>query len=262
MTAVQLLGLCYEGDDNAVGGAATGPAWMRWGLETIETFSLWQDAAVPALADEGDRYFLHLPPAAAVDAMAKSLQRLLTPQAPFCILGGDHLITLPVVQWALAAHPELAVVSLDAHLDRRTTHGGVDLSHATVMTHVAKLIGPERLYTLGVRSRAPEEPWDRATMYTRNVAAPLAQLLAGPLAERPIYLSLDLDVLDPALMPAVSNAEAGGIDFAELAYALRLLRGRLIGADVVEFVATAAAPIPAAEIAATALRETLISIVT
>ena len=258
--SVQVIGLCHEGPDNALPGAATAPALLRWGAESAEARSLFQQRAAPAVDDHGDKPFLGLAPDDALDAMESALGAL-DPARPFLVLGGDHAVTLPILRWHLrTGAPAPRVIHLDAHLDRRSVHEGVRASHATVIKRVEELLGPQRVASFGVRSRAPEEPWDEARCFAYDVAAPLERWLAGIDPATPLYLTLDLDVLDPGAMPAVSNPEPGGIDARALFEALALLRGRLAGADLVELVPTAAPPAAAAQQAGIVYRELLVAL--
>lgn len=257
--AVEVLGLGREGRDNAVGGAAAGPGMIRWGLESAETHSLWQRRNLPPWRDNGDRYLYDRTPDGAVEAMAEAITEAAS-GAPLLVLGGDHLVSLPAVRHNLRRHPGLRVVHLDAHLDQRDRHEGERLSHATVMRRIDELAKGPRVASFGVRSRAPEEAWENERFFARQVAAPLARWLEGPGRSAPLYLSVDLDVLDPGLMPAVSNPEPGGIGMAELVEAFKLLRGRLVGADLVELVPTATTPAASAQVAGVVMRELMIAL--
>src|SRR5690606_29460353 len=120
---------------------------------------------------------------------------------PF-LLGGEHLVTLGVLR-ALAQHyPDLVVIQLDAHADQRDVYLGERLSHATVMRRAGELLGPERIYQVGIRSGDREEmAWARAhsRLLPADPGEALAALAALPreLGDRPVYVTIDLDVVDP-----------------------------------------------------------------
>ncbi|HEY8449517.1 MAG TPA: arginase family protein, partial [Bacillota bacterium] len=136
-----------------------------------------------------------------------------------------------------AASGSPAVVVFDAHADLRDDYLGERLSHATVTRRLAELVGPENLYLLGVRSgSAAEIAWGRKHVRWFEGALPEAATAAArELAGRPVYVSVDIDVLDPAEAPGTGNPEPGGVSFATLVEALDALRGcPIAGADLVE----------------------------
>ncbi len=258
MSAVNVIGLCWEGADNAAGGAATAPALIRWGAEDAETYSLHQRQEMPPVRDHGDLSLFGLQPDEAIQAIAARIEQISLDE-PLLAIGGDHLVSLPVVSAIHKQAPLDWIVHLDAHLDRRRSHGGVELSHASVIHHISSLADAPRVYSFGIRSRAPEEPWDDAIMNSQ-LLAPLQAFLDGPDSAGRGYLSLDLDVLDPGVMPCVSNPEPGGIAAAELISALAALRGRIVAADLVELVPTIQAPATSARTAGIIYRELLIAL--
>ncbi|MEW5954658.1 MAG: agmatinase [Bacillota bacterium] len=153
------------------------------------------------------------------------------------VLGGEHLVSLPVVEQAAARYPGLAVIHFDAHADLREDYLGERLSHATVMRRVAEVVGGNNLYQFGIRSGTREE-LAYARGYTRffpgEVAAPLAGVL-HELKSRPVYVTLDIDVVDPAFAPGTGAPEPGGCSSSEIIEAVHLLDGlQVVGFDLVE----------------------------
>lgn len=259
-SAIQLIGFCFEGTENAVAGAATGPSMMRWGMLSTEEHSLAQDSGLPEYDDLGDRYFPGLLGEAACDAMQYALASELRPE-PYLLLGGDHFVTLPSIRYLVEQRGITPwVVHFDAHLDQRDTYLGGTHTHATVLRRVEEVVGPGRVRSFGIRARAAEEPWDAGRFHPWRVAKPLRTFIEQEAGDAPIYLTFDLDVFDPGLLPAVSNPEPGGIGFAEALDALALLRGRLVAADLVELVPTKQTPSTSAQIAGVVLRELLIAL--
>ena len=175
------------------------------------------------------------------------------PSAKFIFLGGDHSITLPIIKVLHDFYDDLFVIHFDAHLDRRESFFGNRFSHATVIKRVEELIGEERVLTFGYRSKAPEEP---AKGFPFKVFDNLKENL-NSLGSH-VYLTIDLDILDPSEFPAVSNPEPGGISFKELQESINLLKGRLIGVDIVEFNPLSAPLVFPAVTAALLLREIII----
>lgn len=157
-------------------------------------------------------------------------------KVPF-MLGGEHLITYPAVKAVAAKYEDLVVIQLDAHTDLRDEFFGEKLSHATVIRRIIDFLPPENVYQFGIRS-GEEHEFDYAKMNTHLtqdvVLEPLLDILPD-MKGRPIYLTLDIDVLDPAFAPGTGTQEPGGITTMELLKSLRALKGQqIVGMDLVE----------------------------
>lgn len=225
-------------------GTRWGPARIREASHSLETYSpeLDRDLEELAVCDLGD---VVLPLGNVGQSLARieaALRRPVRDGKRFLVLGGEHLVTLAAVNAALARYPDLVVVQFDAHTDLRDEYLGEPYSHATVMRRVLDLVGPGRVWQLGVRSGLREEfalarEATRAFPDVTHGARVLAGELAGPLRGVPLYLTVDVDVLDPAVAPGTGTPEPGGIGFGELHQALLgLVRAgaRVVAADIVE----------------------------
>ncbi len=230
MPSVELLGLPYEGPEDFLRGTALAPSRLRWAMESIEDYSVYQQTRVPKFQDHGDLYVPSGPPAQVLETLFQQVHERVHPRSRWLFLGGNHAVTYVTVKALLDHFPDLHVVHLDAHLDRRDTFEGNRWSHACVIRRLEELLGPDRIHTFGYRSRAEEEP---ETGVPFEVFAPLQKQI--PSLKGPLYLTIDLDVLDPSEFPAVTNPEPGGISFQELQQAIALLKGRLVAVDVVEY---------------------------
>ena len=213
-------------------GTRFGPQQIRAAEEGLEDYSLALDRDVRRLKviDRGD---LELPAGNLEGSLARIEEEAAAAleQGRGCVaLGGEHLITLPLVRAALARYPGLAVLHVDAHADLADRYGGNPLTHATVIRRVAELLGPGRVVQLGIRSATAEE-----TVFAREQT----HLFPGPppdmaavrslLAGRPVYLTIDIDVVDPAFGPGVGTPEPGGWSSTELLHVV----GEMSGLDVV-----------------------------
>ncbi|ADU52417.1 agmatinase [Thermaerobacter marianensis DSM 12885] len=225
-------------------GTRWGPARIREASYALETYSpdLDRDLEEQAIHDAGD---VALPLGNLGQSLARieaALRRPLADGKALLVLGGEHLVTLAAVNAALDRYPDLVVVQLDAHTDLRDRYLGEPYSHATVMRRVLDLVGPGRLWQLGPRSGLREEfeLARREGRFFRDVgegAEALAAELAGPLRGVPVYLTVDIDVLDPAVAPGTGTPEPGGPDFATVQraiYTLARAGARVVAADVVE----------------------------
>lgn len=172
-----------------------------------------------------------------LDIIYKSVSQIaLDGKIPF-IIGGDHLITYATVKGVLDKHPDLAVVHFDAHADLRTDYAGENQSHATVIGKVIRELGVKDVYQFGIRSGTKDE-WEFAQKNTKlfpfEVEKPLKEVLEQ-LKGKPIYLTIDIDVVDPAYAPGTGTPEAGGITSKELLNSIRLLEElNIVGFDIIE----------------------------
>jgi agmatinase len=238
---VVLYGIPFEGRVNQRKGAFQGPAEIRRASDLIETYApqLDADLADLALADAGDVPVSDLAPREVLTAVAAELRLALVPSQRWVLLGGDHTTTAAVVEVALEHHPELRVVQFDAHPDLRGEYLGEPWNYASAMTRVLDRLGPDRLYQIGIRTGDREE-WvpPRGTRVFPAWAGSLqdaAASIAEELADQPLYVTIDIDVLDPAVAPGTGAPEPGGASVPDLLAALRhLARARVVGFDVVE----------------------------
>ncbi|TQR23932.1 agmatinase [Bacillus safensis] len=155
-------------------------------------------------------------------------------------MGGEHLVSWPVFRAMYKKYPDLAIIHMDAHTDLREEYEGEPLSHSTPIRKVAGLIGPENVFSFGIRSGMKEEfEWAKeAGMHISKfeVLEPLKQVLPK-LKGRPVYVTIDIDVLDPAHAPGTGTVDAGGITSKELLASIHAIAGsdvQVVGADLVE----------------------------
>lgn len=238
---VVLYGVPFEGRVNQRKGAFLGPAEIRRASDLIETYApaLDADLADVALADAGDVPVPDLPPREALAAVAAELRSALRPGQRWVLLGGDHTNTAAVVEVALEHHPDLRVVQFDAHPDLRREYLGEPWNYASAMTRVLDRLGPDRLYQVGLRTGDREE-WvpprgTRVFPAWTGPAREAAAAIAAELAGQPLYVTIDIDVLDPAIAPGTGAPEPGGLTVPDLLAALRALAtARVVGFDLVE----------------------------
>jgi len=219
-------------------GAANGPAAIRefsWSLESYSPI-LEHDLLELTVLDLGD---LSLASGSIEDALSvieTAMQRAASAARLPVMLGGEHTVSLGGYRGIRHIHPDALLIYVDAHADFRDEYEGQAVTHASWVYHAGAEAGYENIIQLGVRSGAREE-WPRSRGLTRFSQEPLdiPAWACGDLAQRPIYLSIDIDVLDPAFAPGTGSPEPGGVSFRELAaflYSLAALR--VVALDVVE----------------------------
>lgn len=220
-------------------GARFGPSAAREASQALEDYSLRQRRTLdPKLYyDAGDLILPMGNVKEALEVIKRAAGEILSRDKNFLALGGEHLITLPLVEAVAQRHPELVVIHLDAHADLRSRFTGTLYSHGTVMRRVAELLGPGRVYQLGVRSADRgelEETRGLTEIHFYKVLEPL-RTVVSKLDSRPVYLTVDIDVVDPAFAPGTGVPEPGGITSQELLDAVASLQGtNVVAADLVE----------------------------
>ncbi len=177
-------------------------------------------------------------------------------------LGGEHLVTLGVLRGIQRKYENIHVVHLDAHTDLRDQYEGEALSHSAVIKKIADRIGPDRIYQFGIRSGMQEEfAYARANTHFHpfDVLEPLQKCLPE-LKGKPIYVTLDIDVLDPAFAPGTGTAEAGGISSKELLASIHAMKDlNVVGFDLVEVAPQLDAAEQTQIVAAKMVREALLT---
>lgn len=232
-----LVGLPYDGTTSFRPGTRFGPEAIRsasWGLET---YSPLQDADLSCTSyfDAGELEFPQGNRDAILTMIRENARQVVQADKRWLGLGGEHLVTFPVIEAYVEKYPDLAVLHFDAHADLRDDYLGEKLSHATVLRRVVELVGPESLVQLGIRSGPQEEfAWMRKHGTLLEKREDLPKALAR-LQSRPVFLTIDLDVLDPSIMSGTGTPEPGGMSFSTFVEWLMEFSGlNFVGADVVE----------------------------
>lgn len=219
-------------------GSDKAPQAIRYASESIETYSPFFDRDITDFffSDSGDVDMAGLTLDSALNKIEAAVSVILRRSArPLCI-GGEHTIALPIINALSDTFDDFIVIHADAHSDLRDDYEGSVINHATVIKRVADIIGPDRLLQVGIRSGTKEEfSWMRNNKTLLQWGWGAEKILHSRIQGRPIYLTLDLDVLDPSCMPATGNPEAGGWIYGDLERLLGVLScENILGADVVE----------------------------
>ena len=224
---VVLFGAPYDSTTSFRPGTRFGPAAMRAESFGIETYSMLQDRDLAEDASVFDSGDLELPfgaPDAALDMIESRASEILDAgKIPF-LLGGEHLVTLGSVRAAAKRYPNLHIVHFDAHADLREDYLGVKLSHACVLRRCHDILGDGRIFQFGIRSGTRDE---RQFMKDGHVTtelfsdSTLPEVIKKIGPNAPVYLTVDLDVIDPSEFPGTGTQEAGGFKFIQLLGDLR-----------------------------------------
>ena len=233
------FGCPFDGTASFKKGAVQGPEEIReasYGLENYSPYLNLDLEEDTKIIDVGD-----------LDLQMKSIENVLEEIKVFSrrivadnkvplMVGGEHLVTLPVVESLIEKYPDLHIVHLDAHMDLRNEYEGERLSHATVMRRIFDLVKPMRIYQFGIRSGTKEE-FIFAEKHCKCNHFNLDKMdnLVEEIGDKPVYVTIDLDVLDPSIFPGTGTQEPGGVTFKEMIEGMLSLRGlNIVGADIVE----------------------------
>ena len=237
---IVLFGAGFDGTTSYRPGARFGGSVIREQSFGLETYSpvLDRDLMDVKICDIGE---LELPfgnTQKTLEIIRETAERILSDGKKLFMLGGEHLVTYPVIQACSALHPDLHIVHFDAHTDLRDDYCGEKLSHACVMRRCHELIGDNRIYSHGIRSGTREEyRWAGGKVEINRTDFFECENLRSVFGDKPVYITVDIDVLDPSEFPATGTPEAGGMRYSKLhGYLKRLCRElNVIGADIVEF---------------------------
>lgn len=234
---ISLLGVPLDANSSHLFGAAAGPAAIRAALHsgshnsvseaTVEVVSELDDVGdVPVTNEAGSE--------ADADAITDFVADQLEAGRRTIAIGGDHSITYPILRAFGARHRRLTVVHVDAHPDLYDDLDGNPLSHASPFARALEAGCMTGLVQLGIRTatvhqREQAERWGVTMVSPRDLAGFDPTAITGP-----IYLSIDLDGLDPSVAPGVSHHEPGGLTMREVLDIIDTLPGPIVGADVVE----------------------------
>lgn len=220
-------------------GARSGPLAIRNVSIALEEYSIYQERSLEEIryCDLGD---LGLPfgnVSASLDMIEKATDCLLEDKKFPIFLGGEHLVTYPIIKSFASKYPDLHIIHFDAHADLRQDYYGEDCSHSTVMRKASEILGQGRVFQFGIRSGIKDEfefAHLNTRLYLQDVLDPLKMVL-DELKGKPVYVSLDIDVVDPAYAPGTGTPEPGGCTSKEIIEAIHCLSQlNIVGFDLVE----------------------------
>ena len=235
---IVLFGAPFDGTTSFRPGTRFGSKAIRSESFGIETYSPYQDRDLEDLKvfDAGDLELCFGNTEKILKDIEECTDKILDDKKLPVMIGGEHLVTLGTVRAFAKKYDDLHVVHFDAHTDFRDDYLGEKLSHATVMRRVLEIIGDKKLFQYGIRSgeKAEFEFAKKHSNLTKFDFSNLEEDLKA-LEGKPVYFSIDLDVLDPSEFPGTGTPEAGGVRFMELLNAiLTVSKLNIVGFDIVE----------------------------
>ena len=243
---VIILGVPFDGTSSHRCGSAAAPAAIRKESYNYETF-LWKygfDIENAKIHDMGDaKNFSNVNEL--VSGLPEVLKEVMNQKKFLITLGGEHSVTIPIVNMLSKVYqkPTLGVVYFDAHLDFRDSYLDEKYSHACVARRLSEIVGLDNIVSIGIRSYSKEEAeeikdkefrfYNADSVFSKGIEQVLSETLKY-LGDKPIYLTIDMDAVDPAYAPGVGNPEYFGLTPGQIKTSIETLGSRLIGADIVE----------------------------
>ena len=234
-----LFGAPFDSTTSYRPGTRFGSSAIRRESYGIESYSPYQDRDLldGDVVDVGDLELCFGDSRAALDAITEQTRLILATHKRPGMLGGEQLVTLGAVRAVAEKFPDVHVIHFDAHADLRENYLGVSLSHACVLRRCWELVGNGRIFQFGIRSGDREEfQWGRTHVKTNRFDFATLEEVIDQLQDKPVYFTLDLDVLDPSVFPGTGTPEPGGVSFEQLRQAATLVcsKLRVVGCDVNE----------------------------
>ncbi len=234
-----LFGAPFDSTTSYRPGTRFGCSTIRHESFGIESYSPYQDKDLfdGKVMDSGD---IELPFGCTEDALNQIEERaadiLAAGKRPF-MLGGEHLVTLGAFRAAAKKYPDICIIHFDAHADLREDYLGNKLSHACVLRRCWEIIGDGRIFQFGIRSGDREEfSWGKDHVNTCRFNFDTLKETVEKLSDKPVYFTVDLDVLDPSVFPGTGTPEPGGVSFEELRRSAQLVceKANVVACDVNE----------------------------
>ena len=236
---IVIFGSPFDSTTSYRPGARFASRTMRAESYGLETYSptLDKDLTDMKIFDGGDLELCFGDTNSALADIENFTANILSDEKFPVMLGGEHLVTLGAIRAAAKKFPSLAVIHFDAHADLRDDYLGAKLSHATVIRRVYDILGDGKIFQFGIRSGDKSE-FIFARTHTQMQKFDFTGLdeVVKNLGNTPVYLTVDLDVLDPGIFPGTGTPEAGGVSYRELLQAVFKVAENcnLIAADFVE----------------------------
>lgn len=232
-SSIVMLGLPFDGTVSYRSGSRFAPEQIRLASWGLEEYSPHFDKTLEEVNfhDAGDLEFPLGNTYKTLDVIEQNVEDIYRDGKRVFGIGGEHLVTLPEIKAVSKFYDNLAIIHFDAHTDLREEYLGEEMSHSAVIRHASKIVGPQNIKQIGIRSGMKEE-WEFMKKYN-TLCHKYSDL--DELRGKNIFVTVDLDVLDPSVMPGTGTPEAGGLEFNELAGWFEYLKNfNIIGADVVE----------------------------
>jgi len=230
---VAIIGIPFDEHSTFMKGTALAPQKIRGALKSDSsnmcTESIVDLSAEPQFLDLGDLNIKNY-----IDDIEQPIKNILEKEAFVLSLGGDHSVTYPILKAYGKKYKNLNILQLDAHPDLYNEYEGNIYSHACPFARIMEENLAERLVQVGIRTMNPHQQEQAKRFNVETIDMKQWHPSFNPAFNGPVYISLDMDVLDPAFAPGVSHHEPGGLSTREVIQIIQKLKGPIVGADIVE----------------------------
>lgn len=235
---IVIFGAPFDSTTSYRPGTRFASSAMRNESFSIETYSPYQDKDLTDIAvfDGGDLELVFGDAKKALKQIKDYVSKVVSDDKIPCMIGGEHLVTLGAVEAVVKKYDNLHIIHFDAHADLRDDYLGQKLSHATVMRRVWDIVGDNKIFQFGIRSGDRQEfVFAKDHVYQNKFNFNTLEDIVKKLKGKPVYFSIDLDVLDPAVFCGTGTPEAGGVSFLPLLQAVTLVSTlNIVGVDINE----------------------------
>ena len=264
--SIALFGAPFDSTTSFRPGARFGSSAIRHESFGLETYSPYQDKDLTdkKVFDCGDLELCFGSSEAALKDIEELTRKIVNDGKLPIMIGGEHLVTYGAVKAVFEKYPDLQIIHFDAHADLRDDYLGAKLSHACVMRRCFDLVGDNKIHQFCIRSgdreefRFADEHTDMHKFSFDGLPELVSELESN---KTPVYLTIDLDCLDPSVFCGTGTPEAGGVSFTELLSAiLKVSRTNIVGADINELAPMLDSSGASTATACKVLRELILSI--
>ena len=261
---IVIFGAPFDSTPSYRPGTRFASRYMRAESHGLETYSPYQDLDLEdiEILDSGDLELCFGDTQKALGDIENHTRKILDSDKLPLMIGGEHLVTLGAVRAVYEKHPDLHIIHFDAHADLRDEYLGATLSHASVIHRVWDMVGDDKIYQFGIRSgERAEFEWGKNHVKTQKFNFDGLDGVIESLRGKPVYFTIDLDVLDPSVFPGTGTPEAGGVSFTELLDAiLKVSKLNIVGMDINELSPMLDASGASTAVALKVMRELLIAV--
>ena len=261
---IVIFGAPFDSTTSYRPGTRFASRYMRAESYGLETYSPYQDLDLEDIDifDSGDLELCFGDTQKALEDIENHTRKILDSGKLPLMIGGEHLVTLGAVRAVYDKYPDLHVIHFDAHADLRDEYLGATLSHASVIHRVWDMVGDDKIYQFGIRSgERAEFEWGKNHVKTQKFNFDGLDGVIERLRGKPVYFTIDLDVLDPSVFPGTGTPEAGGVSFTELLNAiLKVSKLNIVGMDINELSPMLDASGASTAVALKVMRELLIAV--
>jgi len=262
---IVLFGAPFDGTTSFKPGARFAPNCIREDSWAIESYSpkLDKDLQELNIYDYGDIDIPFGNTKQTLKKIRKLTTKIINNNKKPIMIGGEHLVTLGSIQSLVKKYPNLKVIHFDAHTDLRDKYIGQKLSHATVLRRIYDLLGNNSIYQFYIRSGLKSEfLWAKEHTYLEKYSAKTLSKAIEKISDDPVYITIDLDVLDPSIFCGTGTPEPGGISFNQLLKSIYKMQNlkNVVGCDIVELAPKYDQSGVSTAVASKVLRELILSV--